>query len=308
MTNNPLQALLDEQHIVVSDGAMATELEKRGVQIDNELWSATALLKDPGAVQAVHESYFFAGASIATTNTYQANLPSFADFGINHDDGVALIEQAVILAQHAVAGDDSKLIAGSVGPYGAYLADGSEYTGDYSLSKQEYQDFHRLRMQALYDAGVDFFAFETMPNFEETKALVDLLTNEFPTMTAWLSFSIGDRNDKLCDGTELTTATEYFNDNDNVIAVGVNCTNLTNITAAINRIDDVTDKAIVVYPNNGDIYDPDTKTWKTGVDAPIFTDLVPEWINAGAQIIGGCCRTTPDDIAEIQRSVNEFLN
>lgn len=307
MKNN-LQALINEQKIVVSDGAMATELEKMGVQTDNELWSAMALIKDPDAIQAVHESYLMAGAAIATTNTYQANLPALVDFGVNHDQGIALIKQAVAVAKQACAGDPAKLIAGSVGPYGAYLADGSEYTGNYALTSDEYQQFHLPRIQALVDAGVDFLALETMPNFAEVKAIVDLLTDQFPTVPVWVSFSVGNQPDRLCDGTPLNQATGYFNRYENVVAIGVNCTTMTNITPALDHIAPATTKPIVVYPNNGDIYDPVTKTWQAVVGVPQFKDLVPEWIERGAQIIGGCCRTTPADIASIKQTVEQVLH
>lgn len=293
--------------MVVSDGAMATELEKMGVQTDNELWSAMALITNPDAIRAVHEGYFMAGATIATTNTYQANLPALADFDVDQEAGLQLIHDAVKLADQARAGDDRLLIAGSVGPYGAYLADGSEYTGDYHLSKADYQAFHLPRIQALVAAGVDCLALETMPNFAEVQALLALLQRDFPTVRVWVSFSVGDTPANLCDGTPLREAAQYCDAQENVLAVGVNCTKMENILPAINEIHGVTDKAIIVYPNNGDRYDPTTKTWEKVTDAPQFSELVPQWLAAGARIIGGCCRTTPDDIATIKASVDQYL-
>lgn len=306
MTNR-LETLLQQCHVLVSDGAMATELEKMGVQTDNALWSAMALITDPDAIRSVHESYFWAGAQIATTNTYQANLPALADFDVDAPQGVKLIHNAVRLADQARAGDDNLLIAGSVGPYGAYLADGSEYTGAYQLSPAEYQDFHRPRIQALVDAGVDFLALETMPNFIEVQALVALLHDEFPTVTAWVSLSVADTPTTLCDGTPLAEAAQYCDTQANVVAVGVNCTRMENVFPAVQAIHAVTAKPIVVYPNNGDQYDPTTKTWQPVGDAPQFADLVPTWLDAGARIIGGCCRTTPADIQTIKTCVDQYL-
>jgi len=150
---------------------------------------------------------------------------------------------------------------------------------------------------------VDLFAFETQPNFEETQALVKLLVEEFPDQQAWLSFSVKD-SENLCDGTSLQEAVHYFEDVDQIAAIGVNCTTLENIEETIKTVKSVTDKPIIVYPNNGDIYDPETKTWQANPQADTFSDLVPSWIQAGAKLIGGCCRTSPSDISEISEIIN----
>lgn len=301
---------------LVVDGAMATELEKHGVKTDSELWSATALIENPEAIKSVHKSYFENGADVATTNTYQANISKFMELGLTETDSENLITKAVQLAKKARSEYYDKLshderikrakyalVAGSVGPYGAYLADGSEYTGDYDLTKAEYQEFHLRRMQLLDQAGVDLFAFETQPNFDEANALVDLLQERFPEQDAWLTFSVQD-SDTLCDGTSLAEAVKYFNDVEQISAIGVNCTTLENIQDIVRIVNQVTDKPIIVYPNNGDIYDPETKTWQANPQADTFEDLVPEWLEAGAKLIGGCCRTTPKDINEIAKFIN----
>ncbi|OFA12114.1 homocysteine S-methyltransferase [Lentilactobacillus sunkii] len=187
---------LKNQKTLILDGAMATELEKRGVDTDSELWSAAALMTDPQAVKDVHKSYFESGADVAITNTYQANLRAFEAIGYTKDQASEMIVKAVKLAQSARDDFYSSLsdavrkqrasyplIAGSVGPFGAYLADGSEYTGDYDLSQGEYQAFHEPRMSLLAEAGVDLFAFETQPNFEESKAIGNLLETKFANYT-----------------------------------------------------------------------------------------------------------------------------
>ncbi|WP_338231211.1 homocysteine S-methyltransferase [Companilactobacillus muriivasis] len=301
---------------LVVDGAMATELEKHGVNTDSDLWSAKALIENPEAITAVHESYFQNGADVATTNTYQANVSKFMELGFSESESENLVIKAVELAKKARSNYfDSlpkdvrqkraphPLVAGSVGPYGAYLADGSEYTGDYNLSKSEFQEFHYSRMELLDRAGVDLFAFETQPNFDEANALVDLLMDKFPEQHAWLTFSVKD-DSTLCDGTSLSEAVKYFNGADQISAIGVNCTTLENIHEIIRNVNQVTDKPIIVYPNNGDIYDPVTKTWQANPQADTFSDLVPEWLEAGAKLIGGCCRTTPNDIKEISNYIN----
>lgn len=304
-----LPEILKNQPVVV-DGAMATELEKHDIDTDNDLWSAMALIEQPEAIYDVHKSYFDAGAQVAITNTYQANIDAFVKAGVPADDAQKMITNAVEIAKRArddawtaltpaeQAAKGGFFVAGSVGPYGAFLANGAEYTGDYNLSVDELKDFHRSRMQLLANSGVDLFAFETQPQFKEAQSLANLLESEFPQQSAWISFSIRDSK-TLCDGTSLAKAVSYFNDHDQIIAIGVNCTAMTNITAAIQTIKAVTDKPIIVYPNTGETYDPKAKTWQSQEEEASFEQLTPAWLKAGARMIGGCCRTTPKDIHDI---------
>lgn len=297
-----------QQGPVVSDGAMATELEKRGVDTDSALWSATAMIDHLDAIAAVHHSYFAAGAQIATTNTYQANVPAFVAAGIPAESARKLTQQAVRVAikarddyssQHA---GFSGLIAGSIGPYGAYLADGSEYTGAYQQSVAECQAFHRERLQLVTGVGVDVLALETMPNFAEVQALVQLVTTEFPEQAYWVSFSLKDPA-TLCDGTSLAVAAKWVAQQPNVVAVGVNCTTLETIEPALKVLASAVTLPLIVYPNSGDKYDPQTKTWQATNLSHTFESFVPAWLAAGAKIIGGCCRTTPADIATVSQLV-----
>ncbi|KFI92385.1 homocysteine methyltransferase [Bifidobacterium saguini DSM 23967] len=313
---------LAAQSPLIIDGAMATELEQRGVDTTNELWAAIALIQAPQSVRDVHETYFEAGANIAITDTYQANIPAFEKCGISHEEAEHLIGTAVSVAleareryrQHHANADDALaysfpnyarplLVAGSVGPYGAFLADGSEYTGDYHLSDTDYRDFHRSRMQILADSGVDLFAFETMPNISEVQALIGLLTDEFPDREAWVSFSLSDSG-HLCDGTSLETAVSIADACPHICAIGVNCVQPELVTNAIGHISAVTAKPIIVYPNNGDVYHPDTKTWTRCSDALSLSDLAPRWVEAGASLIGGCCRTSPADIYDLAKALH----
>ncbi|MBT1175186.1 homocysteine S-methyltransferase [Bifidobacterium sp. LC6] len=317
------QALTAQSPLIV-DGAMASELEHRGVDTANALWSATALIDSPQLVRDVHEAYFQAGANIAITDTYQANIPAFEKAGLTTGEAEHLIGTAVSVAldarehyRHHLANagnglsddsflDDARplLVAGSVGPYGAFLADGSEYTGSYHLSHTAYQDFHRRRMQILSDSGIDLFAFETMPNIGEVQALIDLLSAEFPDREAWVSFSLGDSG-HLCDGTALETAAAIADACPQISAIGVNCVQPELVTAAIGHIAAVTAKPIIVYPNNGDVYHPDTKTWTRCAGALSLSNMAPRWVEAGAMLIGGCCRTSPADIYHLAKAVHQ---
>lgn len=290
---------------VVSDGAMATELEKRGVATNSALWSATAMLDHPDAIQAVHQSYLDAGAKIMTINTYQANVPAFEQAGIAAAQARQLIQQAVTIAHTArdASHVTDAVIAGSIGPYGAYLADGSEYTGAYQLTPSAYQDFHRERLALIMAAGVDVLALETMPRLDEVQALVQLITTTWPQQPYWVSFSIKDPQ-TLCDGTSLAVAAKWVAAQPNVVAVGVNCTTLENIAPALTTLKAAVAVPLIVYPNSGDQYDPVTKTWQATHLSHQFASFVPQWLAAGARIIGGCCRTTPKDIATVARALS----
>lgn len=290
---------------VVSDGAMATELEKRGVATNSALWSATAMLDHPDAIQAVHQSYLDAGAKIMTTNTYQANVPAFEQAGIAAAQARQLIQQAVTIAHTArdASHVTDAVIAGSIGPYGAYLADGSEYTGAYQLTPSAYQDFHRERLALIMAAGVDVLALETMPRLDEVQALVQLITTTWTQQSYWVSFSIKDPQ-TLCDGTSLAVAAKWVAAQPNVVAVGVNCTTLENIAPALTTLKAAVAVPLIVYPNSGDQYDPVTKTWQETHLSHQFASFVPQWLAAGARIIGGCCRTTPKDIATVARALS----
>ena len=289
---------------LVLDGAMATELEARGCDLTDTLWSAKVLIENPELIYQVHYDYFKAGAQVAITASYQATPQGFARRGLSEGESVRLIARSVELASRARTDylaeqpdAGTLLIAGSVGPYGAFLADGSEYRGDYALPQQEMMDFHRPRMGALIDAGADILACETMPSFAEIQALVALL-QEFPATPAWFSFTLRD-SEHLSDGTPLSEVVALLDGCPQAVALGINCIALDQVTAALEALSSLTAKPLVVYPNSGEQYDATSKTWHSDASACTLTDNLQEWQKAGAKLIGGCCRTTPADIAAI---------
>ncbi|MNB64868.1 Homocysteine S-methyltransferase [compost metagenome] len=304
--NNPLIALLEVQPFIVLDGAMATELEARGCYLADSLWSAKVLVENPELIREVHLDYFRAGAQVAITASYQATAAGFAARGYDEAQSRALIGKSVELARKAreaylaenpQAG--TLLVAGSVGPYGAYLADGSEYRGDYVRSAAEFSEFHRSRVEALLDAGADLLACETLPSFAEIKALADLLTN-YPRAKAWFSFTLRD-SEHLSDGTPLREVVATLANNPQIVALGINCIALENTTAALEHLHTLTALPLVVYPNSGEHYDAVSKTWHHhGEACETLAGYLPQWVAAGAKLIGGCCRTTPKDIAELK--------
>jgi homocysteine S-methyltransferase len=301
---NPITTILQTHPVIILDGALATELEQRGADLRDALWSAKILLEAPEMIRAVHLDYFLAGADCAITASYQATVAGFAGRGLSEAEALGLIQRSVQLAIEARdafwadsaqrVGRPRPFVAASVGPYGAFLADGSEYRGDYGLSEEELIDFHRPRMAALIAAGADMLACETIPCLVEARALVRLLA-EFPGVSAWFSFSARDE-EHICHGERLADCAAFLDDEPQVAAVGVNCTAPACIPALIRAACGATSKPILVYPNSGEIYDAATYSWHGETSCEAFGEQSQEWYAAGARIIGGCCRTTPAHI------------
>lgn len=304
---NPIASILDRYPALVIDGALATELERRGCDLKDDLWSAKILLEQPEKIKQVHYDYFKAGADCAITASYQATVEGFSRRGLTEQEAVALIQKSVRLAVEARdefwadetnrLGRSKPFVAASVGPYGAYLADGSEYRGNYGLTEQELMDFHRPRMKALIEAGADLLACETIPCLIEAQALVKLL-DEFKSISAWISFSCRDEahvneGQRLEDCVRLVEASPF------AAAVGVNCTSPKYIPSLIREARKATDKPVLVYPNSGESYDASRNDWDGHPVYASFGEEAREWFKAGARLIGGCCRTTPEDIRTI---------
>lgn len=304
---NPIAAILRDYPTVILDGALATELERRGCDLRDPLWSAKVLLEAPELIRQVHIDYFLAGADCATTASYQATFAGLARRGLGPAEAAALLQRSVGLACEARAafwadpahrvGRPYPFVAASIGPYGAFLADGSEYRGDYGLSAAELIAFHRPRIAALLAGGAELLACETIPCLLEAQALVQLLA-EFPTASAWISFSARD-GAHTHHGERLADCAAWLDDYPQVAAVGVNCTAPTFIPDLIRAMRSATAKPIVVYPNSGEHYDPASRSWQgQSVDACFAADA-RDWYAAGARLIGGCCRTTPAHIRAV---------
>jgi len=306
---NPIASILDHQSALVIDGALATELERRGYDLKHELWSAKILLEQPEAIQQLHYDYFKAGADCVITASYQATVAGFMKRGLNKDEAIALIQKSVKLAIAARdefwkeetnrTGRSKPFVAASVGPYGAFLADGSEYRGNYGLTEQELMDFHRPRMQALIEAGADMLACETIPCIIEAQAIAKLL-KEFPNATAWISFSARDEK-HISEGQVFADCVKELEEYPQIVAIGINCTSPRYIPTLIRAAKQATHKPVLVYPNSGEKYDATKHDWDGQRIYESFGEEAKEWYNAGARLIGGCCRTTPEDIQVIAK-------
>ncbi|MCC6299614.1 MAG: homocysteine S-methyltransferase [Anaerolineales bacterium] len=303
----PIASILDKSSALVLDGALATELERRGYDLKDDLWSAKILLEQPEAIRQLHYDYFKAGADCAITASYQASIEGFKKRGLNEPEAFALIQKSVALAAEARdefwadeanrRGRVKPLIAASIGPYGAFLADGSEYRGDYGLTENELMNFHRPRMRALLEAKPDLFACETIPSLVEAQALSKLL-KEFPTVSAWFSFSARDEK-HVSEGQPFADCVRVLENNPQIIALGINCTSPKYISSLIREGKQQTTKPLLTYPNLGERYDADKNEWDGKPATASFGEEAKAWYQAGARLIGGCCRTSPEDIRVI---------
>ncbi|MCJ8729695.1 hypothetical protein PDJAM_G00109510 [Pangasius djambal] len=295
----------------ILDGGMSTELEERGFHIQGDpLWSARILYTNPNAVKDAHYSFLQCGSDVITTVTYQASIEGFTKhLGLKPEEAEDLMMSGVRLAKEAAADfmascltADRKvpLVAGSVGPFGAFLHDGSEYTGLYasSMSIEELKNWHRPQIRCLVAAGVDLLALETIPSLKEAEALVELL-REFPDAKAWLSFSCKDAQ-SISDGNKFAKAVQVASNSPQLVAVGVNCSPPALVKPLLESAEShkSADMSWVVYPNSGEDWDPSTG-WRTEKKIP-FTELSVEWKEQGALWIGGCCRISPADIAQLK--------
>ena len=250
---------------------------------------------NPRAIVDAHRAFLDVGAEIIITASYQATEP----------DLVARSVELAIQARDEFTRDNpteerTPLIAGSVGPYGAAMSDGSEYTGDYAIGANELRKFHRARLGILDNSDIDLLACETIPSFDEAEVLCKLL--EDIRHPAWISFSCRDENN-ISDGTPIADAAALFRDHPRVLAIGVNCTRPQFVTPLIASLREaVSDKAVVVYPNSGEDYNASTKSWSGTVTALDWAGAARQWVAAGAVIIGGCCRTGPEHIRAIREA------
>lgn len=304
----------------VVDGGFATQLERHGAVINDPLWSALCLIKDPDLIKRVHLEYLEAGADILVTSSYQATLPGFLSRGLSIEQGELLLEKSVKLAVEArdsfwdsverTPGHcyNRALVAASIGSYGAYLADGSEYSGCYGpdVNLDKLKDFHRRRLQVLVEAGPDLLAFETIPNKIEAQACVELLEEQNIQVPSWICFSSVD-GENAPSGESFKECLDVINKSNKVHAVGINCAPPHFIEALISKFKELTKKAIVVYPNSGEVWDGRAKKW---LPSKCFGDdkfelFATRWRDAGAKLIGGCCRTTPSTVQAISKVLKE---
>jgi homocysteine S-methyltransferase len=321
-TQNPFDTFLQRQNVVVLDGGLATELEARGHDLNDALWSARLLLENPAVIRDVHLDYLRAGADCITSASYQASFPGFRRRGLNEEEAADLLRRSVDLAIAARdefwsenknrQGRMRPLVAASIGPYGAFLADGSEYTGDYADSPTagsaairrgdvDLRAFHKDRWRILADSPADLLACESIPSRREVAVVLELL-RATPGAWAWMSVTCRSGTE-LSDGSRIVDVARDCDAEPRVAAVGINCTSPRFISQLITEVRNGTDKPVIVYPNSGERYDADQKTWEGEPLTVDGRDGATAWVRLGAAVIGGCCRVGPKEIAELRPHV-----
>ena len=298
------------QGIHVLDGGMASELEYLGANIDGPLWSAHVLEDSPGKITEVHRAYIAAGADIIETASYQVSRLGYAEVGLPPESADAALLRSVAIARKAAAEFPARkiLIAASLGPYGAMLHNGAEYHGNYACSFADLVAFHRERIAVFADAkgqeSPDVLAFETLPSLSEAEAIGQALARH-PNLRAWFTFTCPDRQ-HVAQGELLrdcASAVAWF---PQTIAIGVNCTHPDLIPALIAELRSASSEPIVVYPNSGEDWDAAARCWTGKADPEGYGALAVQWFAAGAQIIGGCCRTRPAHIRQVAEAAQQF--
>ncbi len=292
--------MFDSPRPIAIDGGLGTLLESRGLDLSGGLWSARVLERHPDEVRAAHESFFHAGATLAISGSYQVSYEGFAQAGLDRARTDRILRRSVSLAvearDHAAP---TGLVAASVGPYGAMLADGSEYRGDYGLTTAQLREWHRPRLDVLAETDADLLAFETIPCLAEAEALVDSVAGT--GRRAWLAVTASFG--RLRSGEPLEEAFALTRGVDEIVAVGINCSHPGEVLRAIDAARTATDAPIVVYPNGGEEWDAKNRTWIGEAGFP--PELVRSWIDAGASLVGGCCRVGPEQIHEIVTLLDE---
>lgn len=303
-----IDTIPEDNRPFIIDGGLSNVLEKQGCNLNHKLWTAHLLEKNPAAIIQAHLEYLKSGAQCITTSSYQASIPGFIAAGHNKDSAKKLILKSVQLTEIAIKTaldsgiiDSPPLIAASIGPYGAYLADGSEYRGNYGVSDEILRDFHLERIKILDQSNADILACETIPGFQEARILSDILF--YVDKPAWVSFSCKDEQ-HLNDGTKIEEGVAIFKDHPKVFALGANCTHPKYISGIIQSIKaSGLNQKIIVYPNSGEVYSAESKTWRGLSDPEHFVEMSKEWTKLGADIIGGCCRIGPEHIRKMNKAL-----
>ncbi len=308
-----LTHILSTPHLLITDGAAGTHLEAMGCDLNDELWTAKVLKESPELIKQLHRDYFEAGADFSASVSYQATIEGYTKQGLSESEAIALIKASATLLLDARdewweqqgKADNRRypIAAASIGPYGAFLADGSEYRGDYELSAQQLRQFHQQRIEILWDQGVDLIAVETIPRLDEALVIAEIVQEL--GAKCWITFS-AQNSSQICNGQEIAECIRALEPFECVVAVGVNCTAPQYIGGLIENIKSQTNKPIVVYGNLGNSYDPNSKTWcehdKQGVTS--YLEYARQWKALGAKIIGGCCGTTPMEIKQIFSNID----
>jgi homocysteine S-methyltransferase len=277
------------------DGGLSTALENNGNKLTTSLWTGELIRTNPAQITKAHLDFINAGAQIIITSSYQLSYTGCSARGWNEDETNQALIASTQLAKKAVTESSKDVkVAASVGPYGASLADGSEYKGNYGVSKAVIRDFHARRLEILISTSPDYLALETMPDTFEVEVLLELLSD--CPIPFWISYSCKAGN-KTNAGQDFQSAVDLVQ---SAMAVGINCTKPELITDLLRSAK--SNKPYVVYPNSGRVWDAQNKVWTGSAAVGFSNDLIRQWVEAGAEIVGGCCGIGATEIEQLSLS------
>lgn len=272
------------------DGGLATALEDLGNTFTSELWTGELLKSAPAQIREAHAAFVKAGAEIIITSTYQVSFPGCVAKGWTHQEVVDALKNSVQLARDA----HSPKVAASIGPYGAYLADGSEYRGNYDATEEQIREFHKDRLEILIACKPDYLAIETIPEIREARVLLQLLRDLNNTIPVWIAFSCKD-DLRLSSGESFRDAAVISKEL-GADYVGINCTSPELVAGLLESAEGY--GPFVVYPNAGRTWNEKLKRLE-GATVKLSDQHIRQWAECGATIIGGCCGIGPQEIAQV---------
>jgi len=298
MTGRSFTERLTQAKPLLADGAMGTLLVQRGHLSLNACFDELNLTQ-PDLVRGVHRDYAQAGADIIETNTFGANRYKLAERGLAqqvnevNQTGVQLVQEAVVLS-----GRQGVYVAGAVGPLGVSIKPYGR------ISKAEARAAFQEQMQALIDAGVDLLVLETFANHEELLLAIETARslNDALPIVAQATFSTD--NTTYTGHAPARVANDLHNSGATVI--GVNCgTGPAQIAQVLQTMQQAVPGAqLSALPNAGF---PETVGGRAmyPASADYFGDYALTFQAIGAQIIGGCCGTTPEHIAAMRAAIDD---
>ena len=281
-----LQSRLEEREILVMDGGMGTEILHRGIPTTLPLWSAEALLTHPEVVQHIHEDYIAVGAQIIITDTFRTTRRVFAKKGLADKAHAATILACQLVQQaiERVNPGHEVYIAGSMAP----LEDC--YSPELTPSNQDLLQEHFTYAQDLKTGGVDFLLLETMITLRETLAAIQAAKQlALPFAVSFCT----DAQGTLLGGEPLEQVVKEVEKYDPLF-LGINCVAPSIATQALRVLKIVTNRPLSVYAQGNGTPDDD-QGWQFVEVNTIdnYMRHVKQWIAEDAQIIGGCCGTSP---------------
>lgn len=280
---------------VLLDGGLSTALGDRGIVVGGELWTGELLRHQPDVVADAHRDFVSAGAEVIITGSYQLSFDGCSRAGWADDEIVTALRNSTVAARMAAM--EETLVAASVGPYGAFLADGSEFRGAYGVTRSRLREFHQRRLEELVASEPDLLAIETQPDFDEIDVVLDIVSDIAPDMPFWVSCTVTEPG-RIAGGAPWEQVVNRVAGVESAIAVGINCSAIEVISPTLQTAD--TDLPFVIYPNLGQQWDGVTDSW-SGPRHDVTEELVTEWVSLGARLIGGCCGFGRADIAALGR-------